>query len=181
MSISRRQFILGTAAGLILPSYYDKVFSYFENNGEPLLEIPKTSDIELIAADWGYDGGFPLLWYGPEPEPPEMTVREFADRYFGCLDRYFEGDCQEGMDPDEVMDPDIMLGTWECHDGPEGRASRLLEGIDLGPELSGEDSVGEIRFIPGDRPFWWAQAADEVSLSLLQKRLNDLGTGIHIK
>jgi hypothetical protein len=41
MSISRRQFILGTAAGRILPTYFDKVFAYFENTGEALLEVPK--------------------------------------------------------------------------------------------------------------------------------------------
>ena len=44
MSFSRRQFILGTAAGLILPSYSDKVFMFFENHGEPLLEVPKATD-----------------------------------------------------------------------------------------------------------------------------------------
>ena len=49
MSITRRNFILGTAAGLILPSYYDKVFTFFENHGEPLLEIPKQADIDLVA------------------------------------------------------------------------------------------------------------------------------------
>ena len=52
MSISRRQFILGTAAGLILPSYYERVFSYFENHGEPLLEIPKQARIDLYAHTW---------------------------------------------------------------------------------------------------------------------------------
>lgn len=50
MSISRRQFIIGTAAGLILPSYFDKVFAYFENTGEALLEVPKKAEIEIIAS-----------------------------------------------------------------------------------------------------------------------------------
>ena len=49
MSISRRQFILGTAAGFILPSYFNKIFTYFENTGEALLEIPRDAEIELIA------------------------------------------------------------------------------------------------------------------------------------
>ena len=49
MSISRRQFILGTAAGLILPSYYDKVLTYFENHGEPLLQAPKHATTDLFA------------------------------------------------------------------------------------------------------------------------------------
>ena len=54
MTISRRRFIVGTAAGLILPSYFDKVFSYFENTGEALLEVPKNTAIELIA---DFEGG----------------------------------------------------------------------------------------------------------------------------
>jgi hypothetical protein len=53
MSTTRRNFILGTAAGLILPSYYDKVFTFFENHGEPLIEIPKAFDKNLCAVDWG--------------------------------------------------------------------------------------------------------------------------------
>ena len=43
MSITRRQFVLGTTAGLVLPSFYDKTLTYFENHGEPLLIAPKHS------------------------------------------------------------------------------------------------------------------------------------------
>jgi len=41
MSISRREFILGTAAGFILPSYFDKIFTFYEDTGEALLEAPR--------------------------------------------------------------------------------------------------------------------------------------------
>jgi hypothetical protein len=61
MSISRRQFILGTAAGLILPSYYQRVFTYFENTGEAPIEVPGKVDIELIATDRG-GTGYELNW-----------------------------------------------------------------------------------------------------------------------
>ena len=76
MSVSRRQFILGTAAGLILPSYYDKIFTYFENTGEALIEVPKKVGIELIAIDWTGDG-YDLNLGDPHQEPPEMTLREY--------------------------------------------------------------------------------------------------------
>ena len=84
MSISRRQFILGTAAGFILPSYFDKIFTYFENTGEALLEIPRDAEIELIADyDLGGCDSYELNLGNPHVEPPEMTLREYAIRYFG--------------------------------------------------------------------------------------------------
>ena len=46
MSISRRQFIIGTPAGLILPSHFDKVFMFFENN-EGMIE-PQRLRIRLL-------------------------------------------------------------------------------------------------------------------------------------
>ena len=56
MSISRRQFILGTASGLILPSYFDKVLAVWENHGEALIEAPESTHIELISVDrWGWN------------------------------------------------------------------------------------------------------------------------------
>ena len=182
MSTSRRQFILGTAAGLILPSYYDKVFTFFENHGEPLLELPASSDIELFAVDWGNCG--PQLHLGdPHTEPPEMTIREFAERYCGGTEQYLEEYGYEESDLDSLMDYYDVLDTWIYNDAPAARAYRLLEDMDLGPDLSGEDSVGEIRFIDGVSPgndSFWCEAADEVSLSLLQKRLNELNTGIRV-
>jgi len=82
MTTSPRNFILGTASGLILPSYYDRVLSSFENTGEPLIEVPKNTEIELIAIDRGGDC-YELNLGDPWSEPPEMTVREFALRCFG--------------------------------------------------------------------------------------------------
>jgi len=66
VSVTRRQFILGTAAGLILPSYYDKVFAFFENHGEPLIEVPKHADLDMYAVglglgDYQFNLGMPLL------------------------------------------------------------------------------------------------------------------------
>ena len=49
MSITRRQFLLGTTAGLILPSFYERAYSFFENHGEPLLIVPKRTEETLYA------------------------------------------------------------------------------------------------------------------------------------
>ena len=68
-------------------------------------------------------------------------------------------------------------------DSPNARAYRLLENLDLGPSLTGQDAVGELRFMDGPCPgndYLGVEAADEATISLLQKRLNELDTGIRL-
>ena len=183
MSISRRQFIMGTAAGLILPSWFDKAFAYFENTGEALLEAPTNAEIELIASsEMGGGLTYELNLGDPYQEPPEMTLREYARRYFDGEELYAE------LWPDDT-DFDRKMGFWEVidlwapQDSPNARAYRLLESLDLGPELTGADAVGEIRFIDGDRPgsdYLAAHAPTQLDIALLQKRLTDLRTGIRV-
>ncbi len=182
MSISRRQFILGTAAGLILPSYYDKVLTFFENTGEALIELPKRTDIELIAIDRG-GNGFELNWGDPWSEPPEMTLREYAIHYFGSEKEYLHWNEYEEVDFDTKLDFWDIVDTWSRIDSPNARAYRLLEDLDLGPDLTGEDAVGEINFIDGPCPgndYLGVEARSQIDISLLQKRLNELDTGIRI-
>lgn len=183
MSISRRQFILGTAAGLILPSYYDKVLAFWENHGEALIEVPRSTEIELIAVNCGGDG-LELNWGDPWAEPPEMTVREFARRYFGSEEYFIE---IREEDPDIDLDAQMnwfdVVDCWAREDSPNAKAYRLLENLDLGPDLVGKDAVGEIRFIDGPCPgndYLGVEAPTPVDISLLQKRLNELETGIRI-
>ena len=69
-------------------------------------------------------------------------------------------------------------------DSPCARAYHYLEGIDLGPELTGAGVAGRLDFYCGGAPgnsFLAVDAVDDVSLSLLQQRLNVLGTGIKVK
>ena len=183
MSISRRQFILGTAAGLILPSYYDKVLAYWENHGEALIEVPKKTEIELLAVDRGGDG-LELNWGDPWEEPPEMTVREYARRYFGDEEYFIElREEDPDIDLDAPMDWWNVVDSWSYIDSPNAKAYRLLEDLDLGPNLVGKDAVGEILFIDGPCPgndYLGVEAPSLVDLSLLQKRLNELKTGIRI-
>jgi len=182
MSISRRQFILGTASGLILPSYYDKVLTYFENHGEPLIEIPNQADTELLVVD--EYGSYEFHLGDPWAEPPVMTVREFALEYCGSEEEYQEDWCDgEEVDFDDFVDPEIVADCLARHGSSNAEAFYLLESLDLGPDLNGKDAVGEIRFIDGACPgndYLGVEAADQVSISLLQKRLNELNTGIRI-
>ena len=184
MSISRRQFIIGTAAGLILPSYFDKVFAYFENTGEALLEIPKNAEIEMIASyERGACDAYEFNLGDPYQEPPEMTVREYAIRYFGSEEEWLECNGYEDDDFDRVMDFWDVVDTWAYNDSPNARAYRLLEDLGLGPQLTGAEAVGEINFIDGPCPgndYLGAHAPTQLDIALLQKRLNDLGTGIRL-
>ncbi len=186
MSYTRREFIIGTAgaaAGLILPSWYDKALSFFENHGEPLLEAPPDPEIELYAVDRSGCGELELNWGDPWSEPPKMTKREFAKEYFGGEEFYLEAFGTEDIDWDAEEDYWLVLDTWAYRDSPNAMAYRLLEDFDLGPAFSGKDAVGEINFIDGACPgndYLGVQAADQMSVALLQKRLNDLNARIKV-
>ena len=184
MSISRRNFILGTAAGLILPSYYDKVFTFFENHGEPLIEAPRQATIDLFAVDWG--GGiidFHLGEVANEP-PGAMTLREYAERYFGGEQGYLDAYCEEREEVDfnEIAYKSMVETTW-TRNNSEAKAHRLLEKFDLGSDFDSDDAVGQLEFLdcPGMcSEYLGVQTEDPISVSLLQKRLNELNTGIRI-
>ena len=184
MTISRRQFILGTGAGLILPAYYDKVFTFFENHGEPLLEVPGRASRTLYAYTWG--DGFEFLLDGRETDAPVgMTRREYAQRYFGSEQEYieaFELD-PESINLDEPEYPPCVDMAWSRNDAPAAKAYRLLDGIDLGSEFDGDHAVGHLEFMDSPNPcsnYLGVQTEDAVSVSLVQKRLNDLNTGIRV-
>jgi hypothetical protein len=132
--------------------------------------------------------GFELNRGDPWEQPPEMTIREFAREYYGCVEEYIERHCDPDddeyeLDLDGPADEFILAETWYYRDSPSARAYRLLEDLDLGSTLEGQDAVGGLRFIDGLHPgndYFGVLADDEISISLLQKRLNDLNTGIHI-
>jgi len=191
MSITRRQFLLGTASGLILPSFYERAYSYFENHGEPLLITPKQPAETLYACSEFTGEGFQLNLGEPhDVYPPQMTIREF------CI-AYAEGDPEkwwrefwlgtyddEPVDWDAKMDQIAVEEWWILKDSPFARAYHYLESIDLGPELNGAHVAGGLDFYCGGSPgnsFLAVDAVDEVSLSLLQQRLNELSTGIRVE
>lgn len=191
MSITRRQFLLGTTAGLILPSFYDRAYSFFENHGEPLLIVPKQPEDTLYAcADFAAYPKLQLNLGDPRAEPPDMTIREF------CL-KYGEGDpetwwCEEwlGVDDAEPIDIDMQMDAftvwdwWGRQDSSNARAYHYLEFLDLGSDFDGPNPVGGLDFIDGPCPgndYLGVEACDPVSVSLLQQRLNELGTGIKVE
>ncbi len=101
--------------------------------------------------------------------------------------RYEDGLVDEDEEPDwdaELeMSDEFYFDTWMYREAPEKLAYELLQGLDLGPKLAGPDAVGELRLEHGHTmvsSYWNVEAADEITLSLLQERLNALGTGVRI-
>jgi hypothetical protein len=181
--ISRRQFLLGTGAGLIFPSFFERALAYWENHGEALLVPTRNADIQLFAVDRG-GAGLELNWGDPWEEPPKLTRREFAEEYYGSIEHY-DWVLEEDPDFDLDAEADILevVDAWAREDSPNARAYRLLERYDLGPDLSGPGRVGEIRFIDGPCPgndYLGVEAPSLLDLSLLQHRLNQLQSGIQI-
>lgn len=184
MGITRRQFLLstaGAAAGFILPSYYTRALAFIDQFDEPLLESPRIVREELIVC---YDRDGELNLGDPYSEPPSLSWREYADKYYG-------GNLQELEDIwelrrsqfDEEAPWDVVADAWIRTDSPSAKAYRLLESLDLGPELMGRNAVGGLIFTDGACPgndYLGVSAENDITLSLLQQRLNDLGTGIRI-
>lgn len=182
MSITRRQFLLstaGAAAGFILPSYYSRALAFIDQFGEPMLESPKLVREELIVCT---DRCNELNLGDPYCEPPSMTWREYAQKYLdGSLDDLEEGWEITGSQVDEEAPWDVVVDSWIRTESPNAKAYRLLDSLDLGPGLTGPDAVGDLVFTDGACPgndYLGVAADDDITISLLQQRLTDLGTGI---
>jgi hypothetical protein len=187
MSITRRQFLISSTSagvGLILPSYYEKVFSYVENHGEPMLEVPTRASKDLYADFLGSE--YQLNLGKPVFDLPEMTWREVIERYYGWTPEPESLDTELDItmaDLDKLAYEDAYMDHWCRADSPNARAFRLLDGLDIGTDLQHGDQVGGLVFYDGPMPgndYLGVEAEYAVSLSLLQHRLTELNTGIRV-
>jgi hypothetical protein len=186
MSITRRQFLISSTragVGLILPSYYEKVFSFFENHGEPLLEAPARVEEDLYA--WNDGLSYQLNLGKPDEELPVMTWREIIERYHmqGWWKELKEGYEITESDLDKPAWQDAYIDAWCRVDSPNAKAFHLLEYLDLGTGTLHGKLAGGLTFYDGPMPgsdYIGVHADDEVTLSLLQHRLNELNTGIRV-
>ena len=110
-----------------------------------------------------------------------MTWRELLTRYHpDWRDGYW------GLEESQLDDAapwDTVFRSWGRVDSPNARAYHLLESLDLGPELTGSKAVGGLIFTDGPCPgndYLGVSVEDNISISLLQQRLNDLKTGIKV-
>ena len=187
MSISRRQFLLSTAGasvGAIIPSFYFQALEFLERFDKPLLETPASFSKDLCVLDPG--GERLVLNLGdPFAKPPQgLTFREYLTRYDPYAFKTFEADWDLPLADLDLLVPDYYVeGNWEVRDGPEAHAYKLLDSLDLGNDLGGPNAAGGLEFLFGPNPgssYVGVHAVDQVTLSLLQRRLNDLGTGIRV-
>ena len=183
--MNRRQFLLTTAAGFILPSFFDKAFTFIEQFGEPLIVKPIIVTTELFVYNDSFN--WQLNLGSPHEHPPDMIYRDYLERYYpGGVEGYIEEYTEDELvyDLDEVMNFWDIVDAWCRMDSPNAKAYRLLERLDLGPDFNSPDAIGEIQFM--DSPcigsnYLGAHAEDLISVSLLQDRLNQLNTGIHVR
>tara|TARA_B100000959_G_C14706220_1_gene510890 strand:- start:97 stop:660 length:564 start_codon:yes stop_codon:yes gene_type:complete len=184
MSFTRRQFLLstaGAAGGFILPSFYSRALEFLDQFGEPLLEPPKRVVDELIIC-WDRDGELNLG--DPWEQPPDMTWRQFLTQYHPeTLDELENNWGLEEWQLDDEAPWDTVVEPWGRVDSPNARAYHLLESLDLGSDLTGSKAVGGLIFTDGPCPgndYLGVSVEDNISISLLQQRLNDLKTGIKV-
>ncbi len=192
--LSRRQFLIGAAgaaAGLIVPGWVLRAERFIESEGRPYLQRPKRVRDTLHAIDWG-DGNLQLFLGDPRQDPPALSWGEYAEHYFGMtLDEYvieslelsLDEAARQGITVEAEAPEWKVLEQWVYHDSPSASAFRYLEGLPLGADFSRTGGMGSIESIDGPAPGNASRIVsvpDDLSLSLLQRRLNDLGEGVRI-
>lgn len=187
MDTTRRNFLIGVGAGLILPTFYETAYKHLLLHDSPLILPPSKPTIELLAHDYAGYGSFTLNWGDPYSDLPDfnyMSWRNFADEYLGGDYEWIllANEDEEDFDLDDAVNPYWAEDHWILKHSPNGRAYDLLSGYDLGLDHQEANGVGQIEFIECDRPGsdYRGVEADAVGLSLLQHKLNELGSGISV-
>jgi hypothetical protein len=187
--LTRRTF-LSVSAGTLTAALLRHFEWFSENECRPLVEVPSrpSSHIYASRSDFG-DGVLTLGKSCGAPEPPSWTG--YFEEAWGALkssrsDRLdlCESYDLEPQNPNSVCDLETWPTNWGRNQNPRARAYDLLDEFDVGSVLRGADGeVGEIAFLDAPFPasdYLGVHAIDDLSISLLQHRLNELGTGIKI-
>jgi hypothetical protein len=171
--LNRRSFLVGAGAGLIAPRILDKFLNHLAVHGEPLMLADKNPTNTMFVS---LDSDLELcLRY--------LDRRTWRDIGFGPgSSRKLEdwGATEDQLD-EEISRAAYM--AWSSRDIIAQRTCDLLKSLDLGTLSNQEERAGGIRF---ERPrkmgcVHFAYCDDLLSVSLLQARLNELGTGIAVE
>lgn len=187
---TRRAFIVGAGSALTLP-IVSKFEWFIRNEGRPLIEVPRHPVDTLFVGLYSHG----QITLGPEiSSPPTITWREYLtqNEAWGDLPTRrseLREICNEyGIEPeslDSECDSEFWIDSWGRTESPNARAYHLLSTLDLGPELcGGPGEVGELSFVDGPAPgndYLGVHVYDDLSISLLQHRLNELGENIVVE
>ena len=188
--LSRRGFLIGTG-GLLTMAFVSDARAFIRRKEAPLLAAPPRTAHTLY---WDWPDGLdePQLFLDDEPEviaPQPPTWRVFL-KSLDAKDYTASGIKlrleQIGFEPSQ-LDEEMDESWWEMHydriSGPSAKAYRLLERIDLGPDLGRKGDGPHLQFREGGgNQFDYslhAHASD--MLSLLQARLIDLHLPIKVE
>ena len=190
---SRRGFLIGTG-GLLTMAFVSDARAFIRRKEAPLLAAPPRAAHTLY---WDWPDGLdePQLFLDGEPEviaPRPPTWRVFLNGLIDAKDYTASGIKlrleQIGFEPSQ-LDEEMDESWWEMHydriSGPSAKAYRLLEKIDLGPDLGRRGHGPHLQFKEGGgNQFDYSlhvHASDMLALSLLQARLIDLQLPIKIE
>jgi hypothetical protein len=189
MNLSRRFFVFGGGA-LVTASFASKARAFAVRTGRPLLAAPDQVTGELHIYQ---DSILSLGPYVSEGAVQPITWFEYLTRYAGerietqaDLERVLR---THSLDEAEAFAPMSELSwpmAWEIHVGPTAQAYHLLKSLNLGADLKPERGAGHtssLNFLVGGHPgdsSHWVEAPHPVTVSLLQARLMELGSGLKI-
>ena len=191
--VIRRSFLIGATSAILTVGLYRDAIRFIERKDEPLLVAPDQVKRTLFAIRQGE--GF-SLWLDNHPdEEPEwgMTWAQFyqhsqghdRDEAVAEIVNYYGLDQGEAAErADETVDADELLDWHYDNELGTGLAVEFFRDLDLGPDFAAGIGRGQVSFADykcagPDR--WGSEAADQLSLSLLQARLNELGVGVEVK
>jgi hypothetical protein len=208
--LTRRGFLIGAGA-MVTGAFVKKATAFSRTAGEPLILPLAKRPAETLyiyqqdCEGWSYDeddeeGGAPLYRYGKwrvslgpnQPfAPPPPTWREHLRSKGHRLDTEEDVErilAEKSLTPEELDSPLDDFGwedMWDNFNGPQAKAHHLLKGLDLGSPDSKLRQAGEIIFeefggAPGNS-YTWVELKDDLTVSLLQARLIELGLPINVK
>ena len=189
----RRQFFIGAAGSLLTTAFVRKAKIFSLRNDAPLLTPPGRKAEETLFINSGFcEHRKWRVSLGPidVQAPPPPTWREHLVSLGVSLDT--EEDVRRacgarGMEPEE-LDARVNGFSWEDRwdnfAGRQASAFHLLKSIDLGPADSPLRREGDILFEefgggPGNG-YTWVELGDDLTASLLQQRLIELGLPINV-
>lgn len=176
---TRRQFVKGIGAGLLLPSVWDQLANYLESYGEPLLRPPRAVKDTLYATRWSEDFQLSLNTDEDEMPPASMSIRDY-------ISFFADGDdpgCWYTEDYEQPIGDFFVWEIWPYHYSSSARAFYFLSGLDLGDLCRCSDTgKGYLNFVENPSPGNDSRfvCTDELGASILQDRLNEYGHEVQI-